>query len=528
MIATDKADVPVCFEDVAKPAGLEFVLENGATAEKHMIETMPGGIAIFDYNNDGLPDVFFSNGAESPSLKKTSAKYLNRLFRNEGKLRFRDVTASAQLGGEGFSMGATAGDFDNDGNADLFVPGVYHNVLYRNAGNGKFEDVTAKSGIKSDEWSVAAGFFDFDNDGLLDLLVVNYGSWSAATERYCGDQTRNLRIYCHPRYYDARPSQLYRNRGDGAFEDVTGKSGIGKLRGRGMGVAFADYDRDGKTDFFVTNDNLPNFLFHNKGSGVFEEVALLSGAALPDSGKPIASMGTDFRDYDNDGYPDIVLVALTGETFPLFHNQKDGTFRDSTYSSKMAVLSTRRSGWGAVWGDFDNDGWKDLFTSNAHVNDLVERFEATTYQQANSVFVNRRDGTFALSDCPALSQNTTAHRGLASADLDGDGKLDLVTSSIGKPAELWHNISSGTNHWIVLKLRGKKSNRDGLGARIQIGNQVNELSPSQGYSSASLAGVHFGLGSNKTVDRIEVRWPSGVVQVLTGIAADQTLTITEP
>ena len=312
-------------------------------------------------------------------------------------------------------MGVAAGDFDNDGNVDLFVTGVYHNTLYRNLGNGKFQDVTAKSGIQSNEWSVAAGFLDFDNDGKLDLLVANYGAWSAATERYCGDATRQLRIYCHPKYYEPRPNQLYRNRGDGTFEDVSAKSGIIAHRGRGMGIAIADYDRDGLMDAFVTNDNLPNFLFHNKGGGKFEEVGLTAGAALLDNGKPIASMGTHFRDYDNDGWPDIVVVGLTGETFPIFHNQKDGTFRDLTYVSKVASLTNRLSGWGPVWADFDNDGWSDLFTSNSHVNDLVERFEATTYKQANTVLVNTRDGKFAAFGCIDLSARVRAHRGNAAA-----------------------------------------------------------------------------------------------------------------
>ena len=526
-IALCAASGRICFKEISATAGLHFVLENSATVEKHMIETMVGGLAIFDYDNDGRPDIYFTNGASIPSLKKDSPKHFNRLFRNEGKMKFSDVTASAGVAADGYSMGAAVGDFDNDGNVDLFITGVYHNTLYRNLGNGKFEDVTAKSGIKSNEWSVAAAFFDFDNDGLLDLLVINYGSWSLATDRYCGDQTRNLRIYCHPKYYEPRPNQLYRNRGDGTFEDVSQKSGIAAHLGRGMGIALADYDRDGRMDAFVTNDNLPNFLFHNKGGGRFEEVGLAAGAALPDNGKAIASMGTDFRDYDNDGWPDIVVAGLTGETFPVFHNEKNGTFRDATYTSRIGPLTTRRSGWGAVWADFDNDGWKDLFTSNSHVNDLVERFEATTYKQANSVFANTQDGKFTLSECEELATRIRAHRGLAVADLDGDGKLDAVSSAILEPAELWHNTSVGSNHWLIVKLRGVKSNRDGIGARVQAGNQVNEMTASQGYSSSSLTGVHFGLGSLSKVPKIEIHWPSGTVQTVENVAADQVLTVTE-
>lgn len=519
---------PICFRDVAGEAGLTFVLNNNPTAKKHIIETMPGGLAVFDYDNDGKPDIYFTNGAAVPSLKKTGPEFSNRLFRNEGNLKFRDVTDAVGVRGEGYSMGAAAADYDNDGNVDLFVPGVYQNGLYRNTGHGKFENVSAKSGIKSNEWSVAAGFFDYDNDGLLDLLVVNYGSWSASTERYCGDRTQSYRIYCHPKYYEARPNQLYRNKGNGIFEDVSAASDIGGSNGRGMGVAFADYDRDGKIDVFVSNDNLPNSLFHNLGSGKFEEVALSAGVALLDNGKPVASMGTDFRDYDNDGWPDIVVTALTGETFPLFHNEKDGSFRDATYGSKLAQLTTRRSGWGAIFGDFDNDGWKDLFTSNAHVDDLIERSEPTTYKQANSVFINRHDGKFGDCECPELAARVRVHRGAAAADFDGDGKLDVVVSSFLEPAELWRNSSTNTNHWIAIKLRGVKSNRDGIGALVSIGKQVNPMTSTQGYSSSSLAGVHFGLGALTKVPRIEIRWPSGTVQVLTDVDADQVLTVKEP
>ncbi len=463
------------FREVARESGLLFVLDNNPTPEKHMIETMPGGIAVFDYDGDGRPDIFFTNGAAIPSLRKSAPKYHNRLFHNEGNMRFRDVTEEAGVAGDGYSMGVAAGDFDNDGKVDLFVTGVRHNILYRNLGNGKFEDVTVRSGIKSNEWSVAAGWFDIDNDGRLDLLVVNYGAWFPEAERYCGDQSRNLRVYCHPKYYEPRPNQLYRNRGDGTFEDISESSGIAASLGRAMGVAFADYDRDGKMDAFVTNDNLPNFLFHNKGGGRFEEVALRSGTALLDTGKAIASMGTDFRDYDNDGWPDIVFAALNGETFPLFHNERDGTFRDATYSSKLGSLTMRRGGWGPVIADFDNDGWKDVFTSDGHVNDLVELFEPATFKQPNSLFLNLGTGQFADSGCAALAASVRAHRGVAAADFDGDGKLDLVVSALGEPAELWRNTTATTNHWLSIRLRGTRSNRDGIGAAVRIGNQVYEM-----------------------------------------------------
>ncbi len=526
--AASAPPVSICFRDVAQEAGLRFTLDNSPTAAKHMIETMPGGVAVFDYDGDGRPDIFFTNGAAVPSLEKNHPRFFNRLFHNEGAMKFRDVTAQAGLAGDGYSMGAAVGDFDNDGKPDLFVTGVYHNALYRNLGDGRFEDVTARSGIKSNEWSVAAGWFDFDNDGRLDLLVVNYGAWSPGAERYCGDQTRNLRIYCHPKYYDPRPNQLYRNRGDGTFEDVSDKSGIAAYRGRGMGVAFADYDHDGRLDAFVTNDNLPNFLFHNLGAGRFEEVGLTAGVALLDNGKPVASMGTDFADYNNDGWPDIVVVALNRETFPLFVNTGRGAFKDGTYTSKLGALSMDHGGWGPVLADFDNDGWKDLFTSNSHVNDIVERFEPAAYKQANSVFVNLRNGQFAESTCAALKAVSRAHRGVAAADFDGDGKLDVVVSALGEPAELWQNATQTANHWLLLKLTGARSNRDGIGAVIRVANQTYAMTTSAGYASSSLSGVHIGLGNVALIPSIEIHWPSGTVQTLKDIAADRALNVTEP
>lgn len=517
----------VCFTDVASQAGIDFKLDNSPTPEKRLIETMPGGLVIFDYDGDGRPDIFFTNGAAVPSLEKNSPQFANRLFRNEGAMKFRDVTADAGVVGSGYSMGAAAADFDNDGRPDLFVTGVRRNILYRNVGNGRFEDITSKSGIRSDEWTVAAAWLDFDNDGLLDLFLANYGQWDASTERFCGDKAKNIRVYCHPKFYAPRPNQLYRNRGDGTFEDVSLKSGIASHKGRAMGVGIADYDRDGRVDIFVTNDNLPNFLLHNEGSGKFREVGIDTGVALPEAGKPVASMGTDFRDFDNDGWPDIVVVALPGETFPLFRNTGKGSFADLTYRSRLAVLSNSYGGWGAILADVDNDGWKDLFTSNSHVNDLVEQLEGAPYKQVNTLFLNTKNGEFRLADCANLKAARRAHRGTASADFDGDGKLDLVVTSLGEPTELWRNEMPGARHWLVVKLHGIKSNRDGLGAIVGIGKQVNEYNGNTGYASWSLNGVHFGLGDVSKVAELEITWPGGTKQVMRDVAVDQVITVQE-
>src|ERR1022692_2294971 len=311
---------PIRFEDVADRAGLHFAVQHHPTPEKRQVETMPGGAAVFDYNNDGRPDIYFTNGAQIPSLRKGSAQDSNRLFRNDGGMRFTDVTEAAGVAGEGYSNGVAAADYDNDGNIDFFVAGSA-NLLYHNRGNGTFEEVSAKAGIASRKWAVAAGWFDYDNDGWLDLFVVYYMNWTPESKLYCGAPRRSFRTYCDPKDFAGLTNKLYRNRGDGTFEDVSDRTGIGSHIGRGMSVAFADYDGDGFMDILVTNDQMPNFLFHNIGGKRFEEVALPAGVALLDDGKPISSMGVDFQDYDNDGRPDVSIVALAGETFPLFHNE---------------------------------------------------------------------------------------------------------------------------------------------------------------------------------------------------------------
>ncbi len=518
----------VRFRNVAVAAGMRFVYQHSPTPEKHYIESAPAGVAVFDYNGDGKPDIFFTNGARTPSLDKSGEQFANRLFRNDGGMKFTDVTAEAGVRGVGYAMGAAAADYDNDGHVDLFVAGVRQNQLLRNRGDGRFEDVTVKAGIASGDWAAAAGWFDYDNDGRLDLLVVNYVQWSADNNRYCGDQARGVRTYCHPRFSQGLPNRLYHNRGDGTFEDVSERSGLLKYVGKGMSVAFADYDHDGRLDAFITNDTVPNFLFHNKGDGTFADTALLAGVSVPESGRPVSAMGTDFQDYDNDGWEDLTFTALAGETFPLFRNDTHGGFIETTQPSGIARLTSKLSGWCIVQADFDNDGRKDIFTANSQANDRIGETESSSWKQPNSLFLNAGQGRF-VDGTPGsgLAEAVAAHRGCGVADFDGDGRLDVVVLTLGEPAELWQNQTTTPAHWLIVKPIGTKSNRDGIGARVIVGNQVRTMTTAVGYASSSHAGVHFGLGGAATVPRVEVQWPSGARQVIENVKADRVVEVKE-
>jgi enediyne biosynthesis protein E4 len=518
----------VSLRDVAARAGLRFVYDQSPTPEKHYIESAPGGLAVFDYNGDGRPDVFFANGASSPGLEKRGPAHWNRLFRNDGDLHFTDVTEQAGVRGVGYAMGAAAADYDNDGHVDLFVAGVRDNQLLRNTGDGRFEDVTRRAGIAGDVWSVAGAWLDYDSDGRLDLWVVTYVQWSADRNPFCGDQSRGFRSYCHPSFYKGLPNRLYRNRGDGTFEDVSARAGLSPHVGKGMSAAIADVDADGRPDVFVTNDTLPNFLFRNTGAGAFEEIGLLAGVSVPAHGRALSGMGVDAQDYDNDGAVDLHLTALTGETFPLFHNDGRGTFTETTLATGLAPLTVKRGGWCTVFADFDNDGWKDLFTANSHANDRIGELEATGWRQANALFVNDGGRRFVDASADAgLATAAAVHRGCGVADFDADGRLDIVVLALGSPAELWRNETAAPRHWIGVRLIGSRSNRDGIGARVTVDGQMRMMTTSIGYASSSYAPLHFGLGARDAVARLEVQWPSGAKQVLERVKADRIVDVRE-
>lgn len=533
LLAGQTSNPPIYFELKKIP----FHLENDETPAKNAPEAMAGGVAVFDYNGDGRPDIFFTNGANIATLKKDSPKYRDRLFRNDGNGHFTDVTDQAGVAGTGYDVGVAVGDYDNDGHPDLFVAGVYKNTLYHNNGDGTFTDVTAKAGLdKSNDpeygplWSVAAAWVDVNNDGLLDLFVVNYMQWTYSDKPLCA--YGGVADYCHPRYYKPTPNQLFINNGDGTFRDASAEWGIRDHPGKGMGVGVADYDLDGRQDLFVTNDGGYAFLFHNLRNK-FEEVAFNAGVALPEDGNLISGMGLDFRDFNNDGYPDIAYVALNNQTFPLYQNTGKGDFVEVTTPSGMRDASMRMAGYGAGLYDFDNDGWKDLFVTRGHVESMP--LPGQEIDQYNTVFHNPgKSGTWAaLTDEAGLTAAPGArHRGLAFGDLDGDGRADVVATALGADAEIWMNRSKNSNHWLDIALRGTKSNRDGIGARIKVVSksltQYNHMTTSVGYASSSDGPVHFGLGPDARADLIEIWWPSGIVQTLHDVGGDEVFKAVEP
>jgi len=515
---------------------IDFSLDSCETPERHAPETMEGGVAVFDYDNDGYLDIFFANGADINTLQKSSPRYRNRLFHNNGDGTFTDVTEKAGLTGTGYDTGVAIGDYDNDGFEDIFVGGVHRNTLYHNNGDGTFTDVTEKAGLAGLDkeygplWSVGAAWVDVNNDGLLDLFVVNYLSWDVNHEPDC--RYNGKPEYCHPKFYKELPNQLFLNKGDGTFVDVSADSGIRAHPGKGMGVGVADYDGDGLPDIFVANDKLFNFLFHNKGNAKFEEVAFEAGVALPEHGNLISNMGVDFRDLHNTGRPDIAVVALANESFPLYQNAGKGRFDEVTSESGMTTLCNAMSGYSPNIADFDNDGWKDLFVSRGDVQSPAMADRAQI-DQPNTVFRNLGNGRWSAltEEAGFTAQPPRRHRGSAVGDFNHDGKLDLVVTALSAPAEIWMNDSPEHNRWLELKLEGTKSNRDGIGARIRISaagrQQFNYMSTATGYASSSAGPVHFGLGPAKMVDEVEIRWPSGITQVLKNVPADQILHVKE-
>jgi enediyne biosynthesis protein E4 len=520
----------VSFKDITQSAKIAFKHENGASADKLMIETFGSGVAWFDYDNDGFLDLFFSNGANLHDGKPSPG---NSLLHNTGKGTFADVTQKAGLAGNGgFSTGVAVGDYDNDGFLDLYVAGYGANALYRNNGNGTFTDVTAKAGVKGGGWSSSAGFFDYDRDGDLDLYVVRYLDYDVKENTYCGYQKPGYRMYCDPRGFDGVADLLYQNNGDGTFTDVSKKAGIANPAGKGLGVAFGDFDNDGWSDIFVANDLVRNFLYRNNGDGTFADITYSAGVGYDPNGNPRAGMGTEFADFDGDGLLDIFVTNFSMELNALFRNHGDLTFEEVTEQAGLGS-GFLPLGFGNKLFDFDNDGDLDIYVANGHVIDNIELYNPQlSYMQTDLLYANEK-GKFhdvSAESGPAF-QIKHVGRGAATGDFDNDGDLDIIVSNSGQPPILMRNDGGNRNHWIAIKAHGRESNSFGVGARVKIDaggkTQIKEIYSAGSYLSASDMRLYFGLGGETKIKKLEIQWPSGKKQTLTDVAADQSLSLDE-
>jgi hypothetical protein len=533
----------VQFIDITQPAKVDFKQENSATSNKYLIETMGGGVALLDYDNDGRLDIFLTNGAligdpmpDGKMPEKSDRKFWNRLYHQNADGTFTDVTDRAGISGmpQGYySMGVAVGDYDNDGFEDIYVTGFGGNILYHNNGNGTFTDVTKKAAVGAGRWSASAGWLDYDNDGKLDLFVTRYLDWNFKANRYCGEKRPGYRAYCHPDNYDGMTNILYHNNGDGTFTDVSEKAGVANPHGKGLGVAFADYDGDGYTDIFVANDSVQCFLYHNNGNGTFSEVGLLAGVGYNEDGKTFAGMGVDFSDYDNDGLPDVVITDLSNERYILFRNNGDGSFRDATNQSGVGSATLSFSGWSTHFFDFDDDGWKDLFVAQSHVMDTIEKTSPNLRYLEPPLLLRNQSGHFTRVLAGEAFQRDWAGRGAAFGDLDNDGDIDIVVSNVGQKAYVLRNDGGNAKNWIGIENVGTKSNHDGIGARVKVVSasgttQYYTVNTAVGYLSASDKRVIAGLGDDTTAKLIEIRWPSGIVQKFENVKARQFLKAVEP
>jgi len=529
------ASTPVRFTDVRKEAGITFLQDSTQTDEKYYLETMGTGVGWLDYNQDGLMDLFFVQSAATDAYKPPHP-LRSALYRNNGDGTFTDVTGKAGVGGEGhYGQGVAVGDYDNDGYPDLYVTGYGRAILYHNNSDGTFTDVTAKAGVADEgQWSTSAGWFDYDKDGWLDLVVTNYIDWSPKNNLWCGDRRPGYRSYCNPGNYKGEKTKLYHNNHDGTFTDVSDISGVGKPESKGMGVVLADFNGDGWPDIAIANDTWPNFLFLNKHDGTFQDVSLVSGMAASEDGRYEAGMGIDAADVDGDGWLDIYVTHLDFELNRLYHNNHDGTFDDYTYRSGLGNKAMLYSGVSTKFLDYDNDGWEDIVQLNGAMLDNVQLYHSeVSYKEPLLMFRNVGKGQFenvSKSLGPDF-QRSIAGRGIATADYENDGDIDIAINNRGDYPELLRNDGGNANHWLEILLIGTRSNRDGIGASLKLTSEgfvhVEQAKGGMGYMSASDPRIFFGLGKRTKIDSLEITWPSGQVDKLTNVPVDKIIVVKE-
>jgi hypothetical protein len=514
------------FREVSKAWGIDFRHHNAASGQWLLPESTVGGVVMLDFDGDGDEDLFFVDAGPLPGYTGEAPR--SRLFRNDGDGHFTDWTERSGIKLAWYGGGGAAGDVDGDGDLDLFVTGFGGVQLFRNNGDGTFTDVTKQAGIADPLWSAAAAFADVDNDGDLDLAVVNYVDFTLAGNQWCGDAKRKLRGYCHPDVYHGQPVQLFRNQGNGTFEDASRAVGLAGIAGPGLAVCFGDVDNDGWQDFYVANDNRPNFLLHNKGNGTFEDISVLSGTAIGEPGHPEAGMGIDMGDYDGDGLLDIVVTNYELETNGLYRNLGGGTFVDSRSPAGIAEPSLLFLKFGVAFADFDQDGDLDLVIADGNINpNAAQLLEGSTYDQRNQVFENLGNGKFREDKATGMDV-VRVSRGLAVGDLDGDGDLDVAINDLNEPCEVYENTSAG-GHWLQVDFAAPSGNRFAIGARLELEaaglkKQIRDVKAGSSYASQNALAVHFGLGKAEKVDRLTVRRP-GRVQVFEGLGGDRKIVI---
>jgi hypothetical protein len=522
------------FTDVTDASGIQFLHRHGGSGMKYLIETMGAGVCVLDYDGDGWPDLYEVQSAPLPQAPADPLLHAV-LYRNNGNGTFTDVTAKAGVGNERrYGMGCAVGDVDNDGDPDLYVTNFGPNALYRNNGDGTFTEIGRKAGVDNPLWGTSAAFADFDRDGRLDLFVANYLDFTLAKHKRCGEVARKLVSYCHPDAYDGVPDVLYRNNGDGTFRDVTREAGIWTTEGKGLGAIWVDYDQDGDPDLYVANDSVRNFLFRNNGDGTFSDVTLFSGTGYSEEGRPQAGMGLAAADADGDGRVDLFVTNLSNETNELYRNNGDGTFTVATNRAGLGAPSLLFVGFGTDFLDADNDGDPDLYVTNGHVMDDIEQYSDTiTYRERDLLFDNVGGGRFRERGAAAgaFFGSADVGRGVAILDYDRDGRLDVALSRNGGRARLLRNDSAGTNHWLGVRLRGTRSNRDGIGTWLDLTSGgktfAQERRGGSSYESASEGIVHFGLGGDASPVTLKIRWPSGLKESFRDLATDRVVTLEE-